>query len=298
MNHHYQRILQGFKDWLLLLHYRSGSVKTVGSRIAEALAYWSSSGIRSITAVDAEAVERFYRYLTTRQSRNDQALLSNTTLNGYISSLQLLSRYLQETEQAFLEVDLPLEEWDTPERDILTLSEIASLYRATDESPYRFRDRVVLGLYYGCGLRSNEGLQLDMSDVLLAQRMVYVRKGKGNKERYVPFTDKVYKDLKDYMVHSRPGLLKQGEEAAFLIGNTGKRMGYGRLLKVLKQLQQQSGHTSLQNRRIGLHHLRHSIATHLLQQGMELEDISYFLGHRSVSSTQIYTHIASILHHQ
>lgn len=297
-NYHYQRILAGFKEWLELLNYACGSVKVISSRISELFTYLDSKSVSYITAIRPEDTEIFYHHLKARGSKNDGALLSNTTLNGYISSLQLLSRYLQETGQAFIEVDLPVEAWHTPEKEVLSIEEIRMLYSGAGDGINGQRDRAILGIYYGCGLRSNEGLQLDMSDILLAQRMLYVRKGKFGKERYVPFTEGVYGDIKIYMEQCRNDLLKGKEEEAFLLNNLGDRMSYHKLLRTFKKLQQNSADESLRSRRLGLHHLRHSIATHLLQKGMDIEDISYFLGHASVRSTQVYTHIAALLNNE
>lgn len=232
-------------------------------------------------------------------------LLTGSTLNNYIRSLQLLSGYVQETEQAFLEVDIPNEIVIPKEKEVLTIAEITQLYKATNESIYGLRERAILGIYYGCGLRSNEGLELNVSDVLLEQRMLYIRKGKKGIERYVPFTERIYKDLKNYLNYCRPQLLqlnknKEEQEATenFLLNNKGTKTGYSTLSRWFKTIQENTQNEALQSKRIGLHHLRHSIATHLLQQGMELEDISYFLGHKTMRSTQIYTHIAALMENE
>jgi integrase/recombinase XerD len=303
MNHHYSRILQAYREWLELLNYAESSVQSLCNRIKELLGYLENENTDHITKLKPEHLERFYHIQKYRISRNAGALLSNSTLNSYINNFHLLSRYLRETKQAFIEVDIPLEERQTPEKEALYINEIKLLYKATSEDIQGLRQRAVLGIYYGCGLRSNEGLQLNVSDVLLEQRMLYVRKGKFSKERYVPFTERIYKDLKNYLELCRPQLLRTpppsegagGRQEAFLIGNTGKRMCYNTLLKQLKTIQSNCTDEALQNKRIGLHHLRHSIATHLLQKGMDLEDISYFLGHTSLSSTQVYTHIAQLM---
>ena len=118
--------------------------------------------------------------------------------------------------------------------------------------------------------------------------MLYVRKGKGYKERYVPFTESIKTDFKIYLQECRPKLVKEQTEEAFLTNNQGKRIGSTAQNKRLKELLKQTGIT----KPIGLHSLRHSIATHLMKSGMSIEDIAKFLGHAHLSSTQIYTHIA------
>ena len=148
------------------------------------------------------------------------------------------------------------------------------------------RDRALLAVYYGCGLRKSEGRQLDQSDILWERNLIYVRKGKNYKERYVPMTEKVREDLQDYQYSSRPAF-PRSEQPAFFLSQKGGRLSGCILYQRIKHLLQ----TAEIDKPAGLHTLRHSIATHLLQSGMKLEQISRFLGHSSLESTQVYTHI-------
>jgi len=167
------------------------------------------------------------------------------------------------------------------------------LYHAAENTPYGIRDKAMLGIYYGCGLRRNEGLQLDLNDILFERALVYVRAGKNYTERYVPIQEQVLQDLSQYLQQARPGLLvKTTTQPALFVSQRGDRPDAQSLYLRLKKLQQDAGEASLQNKTIGLHTLRHSIATHLLMQGMKLERIAQFLGHKSIESTQIYTHLA------
>ena len=146
----------------------------------------------------------------------------------------------------------------------------------------------MLAAYYGCGLRRNEGVNLDISDILFDKNFVFVRKGKNYKERYVPMSAGVKEDLQNYIDFVRPVLIKSNAKALFL-NQHGKRLGSNSMADRLQNLKEKSEI----NKEAGLHALRHSIATHLLQSGMELEKIKRFLGHSSLESTQIYTHIAN-----
>jgi site-specific recombinase XerD len=170
------------------------------------------------------------------------------------------------------------------------------------------RDRAIIALYYGCGLRRSEGVQLNISDIDLQRRLLFVRKAKGNKQRYVPIATKHLQDISDYIKEGREWFLyhhdsnqeyyskhngkplpKKSETVgdAFLVTHWG-----GRFLQPewrLKYLQRKAEI----EKPVTLHGLRHSIATHLLQSGMEIEEIAKFLGHASLASTQIYTHIVN-----
>lgn len=166
------------------------------------------------------------------------------------------------------------------------------------------RDRAILAIFYGCGLRKSEGSALNITDINLEKRLLFVRKGKGNKQRYVPIANKAAADIRAYLEKGRYWFLEyqyrgiKGRQyvnktnadssAALFLGITGKRM-----LTFYKRFEylQKEGVV----RPFSTHTLRHSIATHLLQSGMDIEEIAKFLGHSSLESTQLYTHIITLI---
>ena len=125
--------------------------------------------------------------------------------------------------------------------------------------------------------------RLTLDDVNFDNRTVFVQKGKGYKDRIIPMSEGVYKDLQDYVYNFRAHQ-KLPHKQLFLYTS-------GALNTMLQRLVNQSKIQTTRAKRITLHGLRHSIATHLLQNGMEMENIKLFLGHSSLQSTQIYTHI-------
>ena len=120
---------------------------------------------------------------------------------------------------------------------------------------------------------------------------MHVRKGKANKERLVPFNKTNSQYLQEYIYDSRPQIVFDKRNNAFFISQKGNRMNAQSMAIRLKLLQQRTDDLQLQEKNVRLHVLRHSIATHLLQNGMPLEKISKFLGHNSLESTQVYTHL-------
>jgi len=173
---------------------------------------------------------------------------------------------------------------------ILTRAEIGALYKACGNDFLGIRDRAVLGIYYGCGLRRSEGLALNLDDVLLREKLVYVRKGKYYRERYVPMTESIREDLENYIYVGRAKMLsfKNIRQEAFFLSRSVNRLHGNSLIKRIHQLSK----AAKIDKETDLHTLRHSIATHLLKSGMTLEEVSRFLGHASLESTQIYTHLA------
>jgi len=153
------------------------------------------------------------------------------------------------------------------------------------------RDRAMLAIFYGCGLRRNEGVHVDVGDINFDRSILHVKKGKQYKERLMPISKTALKHLQEYVYDPRGELLKGSKSEALFISLRAQRIDGQTLQLRLNHLQDRSNSTTLQEKEIGLHTLRHSIATHLLQAGMPLESISRFLGHSSLESTQIYTHL-------
>lgn len=148
----------------------------------------------------------------------------------------------------------------------------------------------MLVILYSCGLRRNEAVNLEVSDILFDAGRVFVRKGKNYKERYVPINKYSLRILEEYLYESRPAYLQHTTES-LLLSRFGTPLKGGSMAIRLNHLIALTGDELLQQKNITPHSLRHSIATHLLQQGMQIEDIRQFLGHSSLKSTQVYTHL-------
>ena len=146
----------------------------------------------------------------------------------------------------------------------------------------------MLAVFYGCGLRLNEGASLELNDIDTARKVLHVRKGKHYKERFVPIAEKNMQEMMLYMDYARKELLQGNQSTYFFIGaNKGEQMNKQSLYIRIKKLVKKANI----KKQAGTHTLRHSIATHLLQSGMKLERIQQFLGHAGLDSTQIYTHL-------
>lgn len=289
----YQRYTESFKEWLQVINYSEGTVESSPRQLQEFFSWLESRDITTVTEVTRKHILEWYDYLKyERKSQHTDTFLKPQTLNGYVRSLKLFSYYLQETEQGNLTIDLVSERPQPSIRHILTTREVEELYQSTSDDYLGMREQAILSVYYGCGLRSREGIMLDLDDVMLDKKMIYVRQGKGYRERYVPFVERQQNDFKLYLEYCRPQLATLESGNAFLLGNNGKRIRYGMLLSILKKLQKRTDNQALKQKTIGLHALRHSIATHLMQRGMKFDYIGQFLGHNSLRSTQIYTHLA------
>ena len=282
---------QGFAEWLALLGYAATSVVTLPRHLQEFLHHQeghSKYGLPQLTAIDAKA---FIAQQQTRIGIRTGRGFSAGHINKYIQALILFSRYIRESGKSGVGFTL---ERLTDSRDPpawLTRAEIRRLYAATKDDVLGLRDRAMLSVFYGCGLRLQEGASLDLSDLLHDRKMLYVRRGKGYKERYVPIAEKSYADLVAYIGEARPQLLQIPCNTLFIDANKGRPITKQSLYLRIKGLVRKAGIA----KRVGTHTLRHSIATHLLQSGMTLERIKDFLGHAALDSTQIYTHLINEL---
>jgi len=171
----------------------------------------------------------------------------------------------------------------------LTVDQITRLLeRADDGSPGGLRNRAILELMYGAGLRVGEVHRLDVSDLHLAERDLLVH-GKGNKERIAVFGRPAASALGTYLEHGRPLLVAPGQSArALFLNRRGGRLSVVSLTSIVRQTAKLAGLPL----RVTPHMLRHSFATHLLEGGADLRVIQELLGHENLGTTQIYTHVS------
>lgn len=289
----YQIIEQGFKSWLETLGFAASTVYGMPRQLREFLQWLEEKGTTEIKEIQLEQVKAFLTYFKNRPNQRRTGGLSIAHVNKQIDSLNKFFNYLNHTKQYHQNIKLKkLKEEELKKREILTKQEIQELYNATDNSLIGMRDRAMLGVYYGCGIRKAEGLALEIADVLFERRLLYIRKAKNGHERYVPINLKTLQDLETYIYNARPLLIDDNYHSdSLFISERGREMLGQSLICRLKVLKAKTGNPELQNRTFGLHALRHSIATHLLQAGMELENIALFLGHKTLDSTQLYTHL-------
>jgi len=258
----------------------------------EFFAFLESNNIRQLKDFKNEQINNYLEYLQHRPNCNKTGGLSPSYINKHITTLRLLSKYLQLTEKANIIIKLELLK-TTETATYLSKIEIQALYKAAQEQTnlYNQRDTAMLSIYYGCGLRASEGAALNINDVLFDKNLLYVRKGKGYRERYIPINNQVKTNLQEYIFNQRNHLLNGKNNEALLLSRCGQRWSVHGIYGRLQLLKNQTNNQQLKQKSFGLHILRHSIATHLLQSGMKLEYISRFLGHKSLETTQKYTHL-------
>ena len=178
----------------------------------------------------------------------------------------------------------------------MTQDEGLELFEACEHSHvskrFRLRDKALLAVLYSCGLPRNEAVGLNLSDIDFENKQIHIRNGSRNKRRkypYVAINDFNLNLIEEYILKSRPQFHNSHLSDALCVNKNGTRMLGKSLADRLKAIVKATENEAIIDKNISPHNLRHSVATHLLQRGLSLEEVSKFLGHNSLESTQIYT---------
>lgn len=300
---HYKKLLENYEDHLKTLGYPVETQYSFTNHVKEFL-HWLNTKCSLINELKESHRSQYESYLKSRKNQTQGGGLNSHSINKHYVAINNFMTYLHAHNRHLNTLHFKrLETTSNP--TVLTEKEIKDLYEVSYESTrtgsyYRGqRDRAMLAIYYGCGLRLSEGVKLDLSDLDFTNQILKVRNGKNNKSRIVPIAVNCLEDLRKYIEESRdwyhythgtnnPNQQKENlDKEALFLNCYGRRISKYSVYKVLNKLKRR---TQIE-KRFSTHSLRHSIATHLLSAGMELEKIKDFLGHSSLESTQLYTHL-------
>ena len=287
-NELYQKEAKQYRDYLLLLGYTKQTCQSRYLYLKEFFNHLEEIGIYQLHHITAVEIGNFYEYVQNRKSIKTNKPLIRKTVNDIMRCVQTFLGYalhlgrIKSNPASYLKLRYLNEQ---PERIIFTQQEIQELYQATETK----QEKAILHIAYGCGLRVNEISQLNKEDLRLTENIIIVQKGKNNKRRIVPINDKIKKELEVFIFSSDP------KQKALFLNSKGNRMQQWTFNSILKNIIKRTAFgkafTKEELNSIGIHTLRHSIATHLLENGMPLEQVQQFLGHSHIESTEIYTHI-------
>ena len=239
-----------------------------------------------VNFIDAISKEHLLKYFKQINMEG----LSKRTQARYIASLKSYFRFM--IRENIIKKD-PTDIIDTPKKDkklpdYLSVAEIERLLQVVDTTkPLGYRDRTMLEISYGAGLRVSELLSLRTDDINL--ELGFIRcYGKGNKERIIPIGEIALEYLKVYLDNIRPAILKNAKTRELFLNSRGKSMSRQGFFKILLNYGKMAGI----KKHLSPHTLRHSFATHLLENGADLRSVQEMLGHSDISTTEIYTHLS------
>lgn len=252
--------------------------------IDEFFTFLKQEGLLDIKAVDAQIARL---YLTTLYKRG----ISRRSVSRKISSLRSFYKFLQRENHVeynpFSQISLPKKTKTIPE--FLYEEELEKLFTVSDLStPIGQRNQAILETLYGTGIRVSECSNLQITDIDFEIGSMFI-KGKGNKERYVLFGDYAREALQNYLQKGREDLIKKSTEKTnyVFLNSRGNPLTTRGIRLILSKMVEQAALTI----RVHPHKLRHTFATHLLNEGADLRTVQELLGHENLSSTQIYTHV-------
>lgn len=299
IHEHYNELAHRFYEHQLKVGYTPNSSRTHWHRIREFLHYAETQVSTDITVITTENILQFYRYQQERPSKKDGKPLSQQTLLDYLRIIKAFYTMLQHIAQVAVNpvntIRIQYQKTESP-RTALTQAQIKELYKHT----HTLQERAILSLAYGCGLRVSELVGCNIEDVRFREQLLIVPRGKGNKSRTVPMSKTVARDLSNYFFKerlqqtSRDTKTPAGAGQAFILHGKGGRMKKYTYNTILQKLIARTGNEEIKAKQISIHNLRHSIATHLIEQGVPLEKVQEFLGHAHLDTTEVYTHISQL----
>ena len=272
---HYLKVERGLSE---------NTINSYGIDLKLFLEYLRENEIPSFNQVNKEVI---VNYMQSEKNNNK----ANSSILRSVSSLRKFFQYL--AQEKIIEKD-PMLLIDTPKKkqhlpQVLTKEEVEKLLRSPNTGQVLgLRDRAMLELMYATGLRISEIINLKLEDLHLTMGTLQTL-GKGHKERIVPVGDEAIKWVNRYLEEARPKLLKQKRSNYLFLnfhGNNLTRQG------VWKNLKAEVRKAGIQ-KNITPHTLRHSFATHILENGADLRIVQELLGHADISTTQIYTHLSN-----
>ena len=274
-----KEILKKYQIYLLTeKHLSDNSISSYILDIYKYLEFMEKKKILSCLNINKKDLISYLEYL-------DKKEYSIYSVVRKISSLRYFHDYLHK----WYKIEDITQKLETPRfykkiPNVLSIEEVDNLLDIKLNTAYDYRNKAMLELMYATGLRVSELTQLTINNIDLDNGFVRCF-GKGNKERIVPIGEVALKYLKIYLLEYRDSLKKKNLCDAIFLNNHGKEMTRQGFFKILKNIAKEKGI----EKNITPHMLRHSFATHLLNNGADLRSIQLMLGHNNLSTTQIYT---------
>jgi integrase/recombinase XerD len=242
-----------------------------------------TSNNKNIMAATKEDIQQFLKFEKNKKKNSSRTLAR---------SLAAIRQFYNFISDRFDEIENPTEKIESPQiertlPDFLTVNEVNKLFSSISEDDvYELRDKAIFELLYSCGLRITEAIELIHNDINFEKGYINVV-GKGNKERIVPMGEEAVRLLKKYNNSSRGRIIGKRESDYLFISKKGSKLNRKSVWRLLKNY---VARTRI-NKNITPHTLRHSFATHLIENGADLRSVQELLGHTDISTTQVYTHL-------
>ncbi len=274
----------------LRLHRYSRGYQEIAQRVVSLFfSHLREKAVRDIRSVSEKHVLSFARSLKKRKTRYGKPF-ALWTQSAYVSTLRRFFAFL---DKRSIILQNPARDVRVPAakrlpRAVLSQAQVTRLLETpSSTSSLGMRDRAILETFYGTAIRLNECLRLDVSDVDLQSRALWVRDGKGKKDRLLPIPGKTTQAMALYLSEARPRLVHDSMETAFFLSRAGNRVSRSLIHAMMRNYGRAAGIAHS----VSPHALRHACATHLLRRGADIRHIQELLGHSFIETTALYTKV-------
>lgn len=281
----YNSVCEIVKEYLNTHNYSLCTEKNALYILKKFNGFIESKGVKDYRDVSEKYYYEYFEHL------RDLTTLKDATLKCISIYLKRIFWILEEEEKILFN---PLCNVKHPKavrsiRDkVLSEEEINRMLSEFDlANPLDFRNRTILELFYGTGVRASELAGLELNDFYPEEKLIYVRNGKGKRERIIPVGEHVYRYILEYIKNARKKIVKRRKCKYLFVGNGVKALGYTYINYIIRKISKKSNNKT----RVTAHVLRHTFATHLLKSGAGIRQIQLLLGHKCLSSTQVYINL-------
>jgi len=276
---------------LVLKNYSQNTIYTYRLRLSSFLAWSEERALSLAASITADHIERYRRYL--HQYHYKAKRLKAATQKNHLLVIKQYFAWLTRSRWIVInpaaDMALPKTAYQLTHR-LLTQAEIKRFIEAIDlDSKTGLRDRSIIETLYSTGIRRAELIKLEIDDIDMADGMVLIRQGKGNKDRRIPIGDRAIHWLDRYLSEWRPDCPRANMSNTLYLSEKGYKTRDGDIGKRIREYKQKAGISKPG----GCHLFRHAMATHMLDNGADIRHIQAMLGHSNLSSTQIYTKVSN-----
>lgn len=282
--------MEAHLEWMLVTGYSPNTVSARRMAIRRFIVWCEERGITDPTEINKPVMDRFQRHLFYYRKADGLPLTAGTQLSALVP-LKTMFRWL--ARENFIlynpasELQLPKLPQRLP-RNIPSMQEVEAILMQADVGDAAgLRDRALLETLYSTGMRRMELVNLNLFDVDLARHIVFVREGKGKRDRVIPIGRRACRWIDKYLLEARPQLLAGSSDALFLT-NYGQPLPAYFVSDKVKRYMEFAGI----NKPGSAHLLRHACATHMLENGADIRFIQAMLGHANLQTTEVYTHVS------
>ena len=287
-----------FIDWTAARQYSAMTVKARRIEVGYFIDWCEERSIRRPDEVTRAMLERYRQHIFLYRRKTDGAPLSHQTQGKRLISVRAFFQWMARQHHLLYnpasELELPRRQQQLP-RHILSVAEVEQVLNACDTTePLGLRDRAMLEALYSTGMRRSELTSLRTDAVDLSRGTVFVRLGKGAKDRVVPIGERACRWIERYVFEVRPALIDVEDDGVLFLAKHGQGMRANQLSNIVKGAIAAANLERFQDTHpnAACHLLRHACATHMLENGADIRYIQALLGHADLSTTEVYTHVS------